>query len=392
MNQFHSFNLEVKNVDINQLELESNDKHSFPLNKFGFVKDIYDLKNKYSRLVEKYGKQKGYSKNLYEHKIQGYNKSLGDVVNEYFKLEKEPKILSRAFFKMWELIIKFNVVSLDNNFVSAHLAEGPGSFIQATLLYRKMKAKNSSNDKYYGITIHSEKKDVPEMDNIFIKHFSKNYVHHKTYSESKLQKGQDSGDLTKADTLSNFSQHFKKQKAHLITADGGFIWENENLQEQEASKLILGEIITAVSIQEKGGNFICKIFESFTLSTVQMIMLCKFLYEEVHIAKPYTSRQTNSEKYIVCLKFKGISDILLKQLHNIHKEAESKRWINSISINIPDSVVLQMQKINSSFYVSQYEVMNKAITCMLNNNSCEYDDDKQKKIEATKNWINMFFK
>ena len=36
-----------------------------------------------------------------------------------------------------------------------------------------------------------------------------------------------------------------------ITADGGFYWNNENYQEQEAYKLILGEIITALNIQKK---------------------------------------------------------------------------------------------------------------------------------------------
>jgi hypothetical protein len=230
------------------------------------------------------------------------------------------------------------------------------------------------------------------MDNAFIKYYTKNYIHHKTYPEEKLQKGQDSGDLTKSNTLNNFSQNFKSKKAYLVTADGGFVWSNENLQEQEASKLILGEIITALSIQEKGGNFVCKIFESFTSITTQLILLCMSLYEEVHITKPYTSRQTNSEKYIVCLKFKGINDVLLNQLKDIHKKAESKKWINGISLDISESMYLQMQKVNATFYVSQYEIMNESINCITTNNTYEYDSDKQKKIEATKNWISMFFK
>mgnify|MGYP003718068581 CR=1 FL=1 len=46
-------------------------------------------------------------------------------------------------------------------------------------------------------------------------------------------------------------QDKKSQYADLITADGGFIWSNENFQEQEAYKLILGEIITALKIQKR---------------------------------------------------------------------------------------------------------------------------------------------
>ena len=49
-----------------------------------------------------------------------------------------------------------------------------------------------------------------------------------------------------------------------MTADGGFRWNDENYQEQEAYILIFGEIVAALRIQAKGGHFVLKLFESFT--------------------------------------------------------------------------------------------------------------------------------
>ena len=62
-----------------------------------------------------------------------------------------------------------------------------------------------------------------------------------------------------------------KNKANFITADGGFIWKNENTQEQEVYSLLLGQIIAAVKIQAKNGNFVCKFFETFTKTSLKLI-------------------------------------------------------------------------------------------------------------------------
>ena len=52
-------------------------------------------------------------------------------------------------------------------------------------------------------------------------------------------KSRDNGDITDVKTISNFKRDIKKNKkyANLVTADGGFEWNNENYQEQEAYRL-----------------------------------------------------------------------------------------------------------------------------------------------------------
>ena len=82
----------------------------------------------------------------------------------------------------------------------------------------------------------------------------------KTYTRVKVYE-QDGGDLTNIQSINKFERFSKK--ADFITADGGFEWKNENYQEQEAIRLVLGEIITALKIQKTGGTFIIKLLEVY---------------------------------------------------------------------------------------------------------------------------------
>ena len=50
--------------------------------------------------------------------------------------------------------------------------------------------------------------------------------------------------------------------------------------------------------------FVLKVFDVFLQPTVELIYLLSCFYEHVYIVKPNTSRYANSEKYVVCKKFK----------------------------------------------------------------------------------------
>jgi hypothetical protein len=91
---------------------------------------------------------------------------------------------------------------------------------------------------------------------------------------------------------------------HIITADGGIDVSNDfNKQEELVSKLIISEVIYAITMQKKGGHFILKIFDIFSKLTIDILYMLTRVYSEVYITKPFTSRLANSEKYIVCKNF-----------------------------------------------------------------------------------------
>lgn len=216
--------------------------------------------------------------------------------------------LSRSYFKMIELIHDYNL--LDNyhhQYKTTHIAEGPGGFMEATFNLTTRKNMNS-NCNHYGITLYSENKDIPGWNKAYDFLFRNNNIH--------ISYGSDNtGDIYKAHNIKYFANYVGKGTSELITADGGFDFSIDfNKQEQLSYKLILCEIITCLYIQKKGGHFVCKFFDIYTVETAKLLYFLSCFYEEVFISKPYTSRPANSEKYIICKKFRGIDYSYLDEL------------------------------------------------------------------------------
>jgi hypothetical protein len=214
------------------------------------------------------------------------------------------KPLSRSFYKMIELWKMFKLGEIRNLYSlhlpqsctptpikTFHIAEGPGGFIEATSYMRK-----NPNDIYYGMTLLNDDPGCPgwKKSNTFLEN----------NPNVKIINGEDgTGDILKLENY-KYCKNLLMNSVDIITADGGIDVSNDfNKQEKLVSKLLIAEIIYAVTMQKKGGYFILKIFDIFSKLTVDMLYLLSCLYNEVYITKPHTSRLANSEKYIVCKNF-----------------------------------------------------------------------------------------
>ena len=204
------------------------------------------------------------------------------------------KPISRAFFKLIEIYNTHHL--LPNNDIpmkSFHLAEGPGGFIEATTYLR-----NNTDDNYYGMTL-------LEAKNINIPGWNKADFLLKKYPNIKLVSGVDKkGDLYNEENLKYIIRNHS-HSMDIVTADGGFDFSIDfNKQEQVAFRLIFTQVIYALVMQKKNGHFVLKIFDIFEDCTTDILYLLSSFYEKVILMKPYTSRYANSEKYVVCKKFK----------------------------------------------------------------------------------------
>lgn len=220
--------------------------------------------------------------------------------------------LSRSYFKLWEIIHDFNLINNNGPIKAAGLAEGPGGFIEAIINYRKKFKTICKQDIVYGITLRSCDKDIPGWNK------AANFL--KKNENVKVHYGLDkTGNIYNIDNIKSFAELFNND-ADLVTADGGFDFStNFNKQEQSSLRIIFCEIVAALSIQKKGGSFVCKVYDTYTHVSISFIFLLTCLYNTVTLTKPFTSRPANSEKYLVCQGFKGISPVLLQKLHIIVK-------------------------------------------------------------------------
>ena len=241
--------------------------------------------------------------------------------------------------------------------VVAGIAEGPGGFIEAISNYRKKYF--SIIDHIYGISLSSTDKDIPGWKK------ASDYLKHNP--NIKIIYGKDgTGNIYNLENIKYFRDSLLK-KAYIVTADGGFDFSIDfNKQEQLSYRIIFCEIVSALSIQIIGGHFVCKFFDLYTLFTLKLIYLLKCFYEEVYITKPLTSRPANSEKYIICKKFKGINPDYLEQLFTIVKtwniiENNGLYIYDIFDIRLPNCFLETINKYNYHNYNSQIDHIKKTL-------------------------------
>ena len=336
----HTFNL---NTNIKYIRYVSSN-HLF--------KNQFDLISKYKKFIDSVDESKkwDHAKKLSNHfeliNISHHNKS---SIAFYIPL-------SRSYFKFWEMICDFKLI--DNNvkkYNYAALAEGPGGFIECFINYRK-KDFMGRHDNINAITLYSDKnQDIPDIDK-------------SKFNNIKLSYGKDgTGNLYNLDNILEFQRHCGgKESIDIVTADGGFDFSiNFNEQEQLSYRLLFCELVTALSINNRGGTFILKIFDTFTLLTNKLIFLLTKYYKKIYITKPHTSRPANSEKYLICKDFVGIPDNHLSKLFNVVKNwgLNNKHDIYDIfTFSIPNDFVMIMYEFNN--YIIKNQLLNILKTFM----------------------------
>ena len=405
---YKPFIFKLNNIDISSInpEVIKSSNINQPLFSLGFHSFIHRTKNAMSITEKLETKNKFYYVvNPFEHNINDHDK---DIAHQSEIFLDNPKILSRAFYKMWEILYLFDIASITKEGMTmVGLAEGPGSFIQAFVEFRE-KYFEPSKDTVYTLTLNSD--TTTNINKDMVENINKRYDNmisimkttktgNKTggaKENKETKKLTTNGDLTKLSTIEYLKANVKK-KADLITADGGFEWKNENYQEQEAYSLILGEIISAISIQAKGGSFVLKVFETFTINTIKLIYILVSFYEECYVYKPFFSRATNSEKYIICKGFKhdNINPKQLQILEETLKNCETKEFINDIfpSLVLKDEDLNVFKYININIANTQQIMINNLVVYIKSNNyfGDMYHDYKDQQIKANKWWIDNFF-
>ena len=318
--------------------------------------------------------------NLYELIYLPNKKYKYDSVSKY-----EP--LSRAYFKLFEILVDFNLINNPTILKIGSIAEGPGGFIEATVNYRKRITKNK--DTINAITLYSSNKDIPGWNK------SKNFL--KKNPNVNVSYGKDkTGDLYNVDNIKSYASLFNND-ADFVTADGGFDFSyNFNKQEQLSYRILFCEIVTALSIQKIGGCFVCKFFDIYTNITQSLIYLLFTFYTNVYITKPNTSRAANSEKYIICRGFTGINKNYLKKLYilvdNFKYIYDNKMYMNQLfDFDINPKFKLQLNKINTIFFNNQINSIISTLSLIRQNNlNIEFNTTIKKQTILAYKWCKYY--
>tara|TARA_X000000950_G_scaffold276452_1_gene364384 strand:- start:466 stop:1509 length:1044 start_codon:yes stop_codon:yes gene_type:complete len=298
-----------------------------PTECYSFVNKIFYNHLKFSKSkIDQY-------KTSEEKKKWGKFTKLMNLYENILYIEPNEKI-SRAFYKLIEINYNFKLFT-GNETLTGHLCEAPGGFIEATCeLVKNPKHIWIGQSKNTSSCIFSKK--LPDNGNI-------------------LWGPDRSGDIYKNETIDEFAKESRKQ-CQVITADGGFdVSKNYYIQEQMSFRLIFCQFVTAIKSLKVGGHFVCKIFDMFTLPTIQLLVLVKSLFKEINIFKPLASRPCNSERYLVCKIFIGAHKSTIETFQTIIKKWPTNLFMIDLGIKVNKNLEKTVKNLNNSLVGKQIE-------------------------------------
>jgi len=220
-------------------------------------------------------------------------------VTSVLKKEVRPELLTQAWQKFHECFHVFELGPTQGQaeFNTVHLCEAPGAFItslnHALCLHHQDVLWNwvatTLNPHYegndLGYMINDDRFIMGSLDNW---HFGED----------------NTGNLMdKANMLSLLERARKLGETglvHLVTADGSIDCQSDPArQESIVSDLHMAEAVTALKLLAEGGNLVIKMFTVFESESVCLLYLLACAFTTLDMYKPATSKEGNSEVYLV---------------------------------------------------------------------------------------------
>lgn len=294
------------------------------------------------------------------------------------------KPLSRSYFKMIEMleISQFfqTLPKQTQTIRSAHVAEGPGGFIEAVCERASLYSKKVS--KALGMTLRPTGSNVPG--------WRKAYSFLKNHPEVIIHYGSDgTGDIYSQVNQQSFIESCGG-KVHIFTADGGFDFsEDYSTQEQNVYPLLIASAKIGLQCMGQEGLFIMKVFDIFGQPTQFLIRLITYCFKEWTLYKPATSRPCNSERYLVCRGFRRCYPEVLRILTNMESQYSSNREYPDISgaIAWSEKEAEYLSEHRSSFTKLQCETIQKSFASS-GKSLDTYDWNEQ--IQSAHTWCSHF--
>ena len=231
------------------------------------------------------------------------------------------KPLSRSYFKMIEIldVLQFyeQLPKQNPKVRSAHVAEGPGGFIQA--LSDTVERNKRILQQATAMTLKPTNNHVPGWRR------ASPFLHH--HREVKLHYGvSGTGNVYEMANQDSFIEAITPG-VHLFTADGGFDFSiNYDIQEQRVYNLLVCSATVGLRSLHTDGSFVLKIFDIFSDSTILLISLMARCFREWTLYKPSLSRPCNSERYFLGRGFLRLSPEVMKLLVELQEKGANELY------------------------------------------------------------------
>ena len=225
--------------------------------------------------------------------------------------------LSRSYFKLIEILDVLKFFDDYTKLKTAHIAEGPGGFVQA--VHTRAAYKKKQITASIAMTLRPTTTHIPG--------WKKASAFLYKYKQVKIHYGDDgTGDIYNVKNQNSFIEE-ASPGVHLFTADGGFDFSVDySCQEQNVFHLLVCSSIIGLQVLLVGGSFVLKFFDCNSPHTIHLIILLGRCFKEWTLYKPAMTRPCNSECYFLGKGFRGLIPECLASLREIEEQSRFLRY------------------------------------------------------------------
>ena len=264
------------------------------------VKELLECKDKLNAVKEKLN-----DLNLKDWHAHTKKRNKAGLIIWKLRRTVSPEFPTQAWCKFYENVCSFDLVpkkaKQDKMLNSVHLCEAPGAFITSLNHYIKTNFDDDFQWNWLGTTLNPHYEGNPLSLMINEDRFILHTLDHWTFGDDYT------GDLMSPPNVADLMDKADYMgEVLLVTADGSIDCQDDpGEQENYVAWLHYCEAFAAMMVLAVGGNFLLKMFTMFEHMTVSLLYLLSCVFEEVIVNKPATSKEGNSETYVVCKNFSG---------------------------------------------------------------------------------------
>lgn len=313
----------------------------------------------------------------FEINVPEYEDDLEKLLKKKLKLEN---FYSRDFFKVWEILSYFDILS-DGSMKTLCLSEN-GGFISGINYFREYYFSNKSDKLSYEFK--GKKEEFKLKDTKF----------NKLDKNKPLESFETSNSLLTVTDINKFIKDNKLLNIDLITCNGS------DKDEIYLYKYLLSNILLVLKVQSKNGNFILRLNDIYTNFTLKMINILHDCYKEVYICKPLFSRDYTNEKYLICKNLNMSDKDKNNLISKIEKILNDFNKSNLVITDLISDKVYEIEEIKDIVFINnnlsnnEHNNINKIIDYRNKKNYFgeEYNKFRNNQIKNTDWWFNTFIK
>lgn len=345
----HDIGGKVSNETKLSCEIKISSTIDYPKMKYGFQHFYHQTVTKTEKFKDFDGKKRVYNIiNFLEPTIDDYSQSLSDLLKITNK---------RGIYKMIECISLFGLLN-DKKNTTLNIGSNGYQYAEGIDMYCKKYYPNSTSSHSI---FDGQKSDDPSIKTI--KYISNKY------------------------SLITINQSIKDKK---------IIYDN--ILEQSLFPYIFDKIHKCINHLENGGNLVVKMYDTFTESTMKLLLLTKTLFDKMYIYKPLSGKFSNPEKIIVFKNFQGnnknITDCMEKIVSTLESLNSGEYIVDYCEeLKLPNEFIIGMIKANCDIANQQFKITNKMLVFIEKQNyrGEEYNNNKARQIAITKKWMELFY-